>query len=50
MIYTALAVLLVLVCVALGASGAVSPGRSRPAFALAAATVAAQLVLLLFAR
>jgi hypothetical protein len=49
-IYTALAVMLILVCVALGASGAVDPGRSRPALALAAAMVAAQLGLLLFAR
>jgi hypothetical protein len=50
MIYTALAVLLIFVCVGLGASGAVDLGRSRPAFALAVAMVAAQLVLLLFAR
>jgi hypothetical protein len=50
MIYTALAVLLVLVCVVLGSSGAVGPSRSRPALALAAATVVAQLVLLLVAR
>ena len=51
MIYTALAVLLIVVCVALGGSGAVRLGRSRrPAFALAAAMVAAQLALLLLAR
>jgi hypothetical protein len=50
MIYTALAVLLVLASVVLGASGAVGPGRSRPALALAAATVTAQLVLLLLVR
>jgi uncharacterized membrane protein YgdD (TMEM256/DUF423 family) len=49
-IYTALAVLLVLVCVSLGAAGAVGLDRSRPALLLAAATVAAQLVLLLVAR
>jgi hypothetical protein len=48
--YTALAVLLILTCVALGASGRVGLGRSRPAFALAAATVVAQLALLLIAR
>jgi hypothetical protein len=49
-IYTALAVLLVVVSVLLGAAGAVGPGRSRPALALAVAMVAAQLVLLLFVR
>ena len=50
MIYTALAVLLVVVCVGLAGSGVVGLGRSRPAFALAAAIVVAQLALLLLAR
>jgi hypothetical protein len=49
-IYTALAVLLVVVCVVLGAAGAVGAGRPRPALVVAAAMVVAQLVLLLSVR
>ena len=50
MIYTALAVMLFVVCAVAGATGGLGLARPRVAVVLAVALVAAQLALLLFSR